>query len=158
MSLGDNDINNAPNGNMIPSLQMSDFRGQRYPNQFFDLSQQYMPPTIKELFRWCTFYFYNSPLIGATMKKVSRYPVTDLIFEDAQESTRALWKQILVDELKLKERLIEINLDYHVYGNAFVSIHLPFTRFLICPQCGERQPINQWDWSFRGSDFHFSGK
>ena len=158
MNLGDNDLNNAPNGSMAPSLGLGDMRGQRYPNQFFDLSQQYMPPTIKELFRWCTFYFYNSPLIGATMKKVSRYPVTDLIFDDAQESTRALWEQVLVDELKLKERLIEINLDYHVYGNAFVSIHLPFTRFLICPTCGDRQPINQWDWSFRGSDFHFSGK
>jgi hypothetical protein len=157
MSLGDNDINTPTDKNTVPSLQMSDFRGQRYPNQFFDLSQQYMPPTIKELFRWCTFYYYNSPLVGATMKKVSRYPITDLIFEDAQDSTRDLWKAVLVDDLKIKERLIEINLDYHVYGNAFVSIHLPFTRFLICQNCKESQPLKQWNWSFNGSDYHFTG-
>jgi hypothetical protein len=158
MSYGSNDLNTQNEGPVAPSIALSDFRGQRYPNQFFDLSQQYMPPTIKELFRWCTFYYYNSPLIGATMKKVSRYPITDLIFEDDQDSVRTLWEHVLTKTLKMKERLIEINLDNHVYGNAFISIHLPFTRFLICPKCGERQPIQNWDWSFRGSDYVFAGK
>ena len=118
--------------NTAPSLALGDVRGQRYPNQFFDLAQQYMPPTIKELFKWCTFYYYNSPLIGAALKKVSRYPITDLIIEDDIESNRQVWEKILVKTLKIKDRLMEINLDAHVYGNAFVSVHLPFTRFLIC--------------------------
>lgn len=158
MSIGDFDINGSTNKQMLPSLQLSDFRGQRYPNQFFDLSQQYMPPTIKELFRWCTFYFYNSPLIGQTMKKVSRYPITDLIFEDPQESTRQMWETIFLKILKMKEKCIEVNLDYHVYGNCFISLHLPFTRYLTCKACGESQPIKNWDWKFTGSHFHFSGK
>ena len=158
MSLGDNDINTPPGGNVSPSLQLSDFRGTRYPNQFFDLAQQYMPPTIKELFRWCTFYYYNSPLVGATMKKVSRYPITDLIFEDDQESVRQLWERILTTDLRIIERLIEINLDFHVYGNAFISVHLPFTRFLACRSCKCSQPIKNWDWQYTGSDFHFTGK
>jgi len=157
MSIGDMGINTPANESIAPSLQLSDFRGQRYPNPFFDLSQQYMPPTMKELIRWCTYYFYNSPLIGQTLKKACKYPITDLIFEDSQESTRQLWERVLVKDLKIKERQIEINLDLHVYGNAFVSVHLPFTRFLICPQCGHRQPINNWEWSFRGSDYAFSG-
>lgn len=158
MSLGDTDLNTPSDRKVAPSLQLSDFRGSRYPNPFFDLAQQYMPPTIKELFRWCTFYYYNSPLIGATMKKVSRYPVTDLVFEDPQESTREMWEIILNKEIKMKERCIEINLDYHVYGNAFVSVHLPFTRFLICRSCKVSQPIRNWDWTFRGSDYMFGGK
>lgn len=143
--------------NVSPSLSLGDFRGQRYPNQFFDLGQQYMPPTIKELFRWCTFYYYNSPLIGSALKKVSRYPITDLILEDDIESNRAVWQKILVKTLKIKDRLMEINLDAHVYGNAFVSAHLPFTRFLICKQCSHRQPISQWKWDFKGASFDFSG-
>jgi hypothetical protein len=158
MTFPNNDLNSPTDMNVAPSLSMSDFRGTRYPNQFFDLAQQYMPPTIKELFRWCTFYYYNSPLIGATMRKVSRYPVTDLIYEDGQESVRELWQHIFDKILSMKVRLLETNLNYHVYGNAFISIHLPFTRFLICPACGERQPIQNWDWTFRGSDFVFSGK
>lgn len=140
-----------------PSLALGDFRGQRYPNQFFDLAQQYMPPTIKELFRWCTYYYYNSPLIGAAMKKVSRYPITDLIFEDETESNRNVWDRILNRELFIKDRLMEINLDYHTYGNAFVSVHFPFTRFLVCKECKHSAPIRQWQWHFRGSDYQFSG-
>lgn len=140
-----------------PSLALGDMRGQRYPNQFFDLAQQYMPPTIKELFRWCTYYYYNSPLIGAAMKKISRYPITDLILEDDLEGNRAVWDKILNRELFIKDKLMEINLDYHTYGNAFVSIHFPFTRFLICKECKNSQPIRQWKWDFRGSDYQFSG-
>ena len=144
-------------GNLSPSLTFENGQGQRYPNQFFDLSQQYMPPTIKELFRWCTFYYYNSPLIGSALKKVSRYPITDLIFEDQHESNRDAWKTILVDELKMKDKLMEVNLDYHVYGNAFVSLHMPFIRFLICPECKTRQPIRNWEWQFQVSSYTFHG-
>ena len=143
--------------NTAPSLALGSGSGQRYPNQFFDLAQQYMPPTIKELFKWCTFYYYNSPLIGAALKKVSRYPITDLIIEDDIESNRLVWEKILVKTLKIKDRLMEINLDAHVYGNAFVSVHLPFTRFLICQKCQYRQPISQWKWDFKGTNFEFSG-
>lgn len=140
-------------GKIAPHLALSDRKG-RYPNQFFDLSQQYMPPTIKELFRWCTFYYYNSPLIGSALKKVSRYPITDLILEHSAERVRSSWKKVLVDTLKLKDRLMEVNLDYHVYGNAFVSVHLPFTRFLICNNCRHTQPIRNWNWSFKAGKFH----
>jgi hypothetical protein len=32
----------------------------RYPSPFFDISQQYIPPTIKELFKWVYFYSTNN--------------------------------------------------------------------------------------------------
>jgi hypothetical protein len=150
-------IDSISQGSANPNIALGDGRGTRYPNQFFDLSQQYMPPTIKELFRWCTFYYYNSPLIGASIKKVSRYPITDVIFDDEHESVRDIWQKVLADGLKIKDRLMEVNLDYHVYGNAFVSLHFPFTRFLICNGCSHRQPIKQWEWSFRMSTYEFQG-
>lgn len=141
-----------------PNLLLSDRGLGRYPNQFFDLSQQYMPPTIKELFRWCTFYYYNSPLIGSSITKISRYPITSLIYEDEHDSVRELWSKIFDRELKIRDQLLEVNLDYHVYGNAFVSIHLPFTRFLICLHCKHREPISQWDWDFNSGSYNFRGK
>lgn len=151
------DLNESPDKSMSPSLQISSGSGTRYPNQFFDLAQQYMPPTIKELFRWCTFYYYNSPLIGSSITKISRYPITDMIFEDEHDSVRDLWQKIFVKELKMKDQLMEINLDYHVYGNAFVSVHLPFTRFLVCPSCKHREPIQQWNWTFEAGSYGFRG-
>ncbi|NDC22532.1 MAG: hypothetical protein EBZ49_00155 [Proteobacteria bacterium] len=151
------DLLTGSEGALDPSLSIgSSMVGQRYPNQFFDLAQQYMPPTIKELFRWCTFYYYNSPLIGSTISKISRYPITDLIFESHLESTRHLWDKIFNHELKIKNQLMEINLDYHAYGNAFVSVHLPFTRFLICKSCKSRETIQNADWSFNTSAYDFN--
>ena len=144
--------------NINPNMELGfNSTGFRYPNQFFDLSQQYMPPTIKELFRWCTFYYYNSPLIGSAIKKVSRYPVTDLILEDASETVKDFWKKLLVEDLKIKDRLMEINLDAHAYGNCFVSVHFPFTRFLVCKECRYSAPISNWDWQFKGGDIGFHG-
>src|ERR1035437_6020597 len=142
------DTSSAPQSTE-PHLQLGSVGSSRYPNQFFDLAQQYMPPTIKELFRWCTFYFYNSPLIGSSISKIARYPITDLILEDEHQSKRELWEKILNKELKMKDRLMEVNLDYHVYGNAFVSLHLPFTRFLECPACSLRVNITQAKWQVK---------
>lgn len=150
------DLNHPEGGNTSPSLSLGGFRGQRYPNQFFDLSQQYMPPTIKELFRWCTFYYYNNPLVGAAITKISRYPITDLIFEDSSDHVRDLWSNVFNNCLKIKEKAMEFNLDYHAYGNCFVSMHLPFTRFLICSNCKDRVPLSQADWRFNSGEFSFS--
>ena len=139
-------------GALDPSLTVG--MSNRYPNPFFDLAQQYMPPTIKELFKWCTFYYYSSPLVGSAVKKVSRYPITDLIFESEHDSTRNAWSKIFNDTIRIKDKLMEINLDYHVYGNCFVSLHLPFTRFLICKKCKKRHTIDSINWDFSpGSDF-----
>lgn len=148
-------IEESSNRTIDPASALSLTNRNMYPNQFFDLSQQYMPPTIKELFRWCTFYYYNSPLIGSTINKISRYPITDLIIEDKNDSARALWENLLAHELKIKDKLLEINLDLHVYGNCFVSLHLPFTRFLKCKSCSNNEPISQLKWTFDASSFGF---
>jgi hypothetical protein len=132
-------------------------RGRRYPDPFFDISQQFMPPTIKELFKWCTFYFYNSSLIGPTLRKVSRYPITDLIFEDDSEKVRKLWEDVFDRKLRIKARLLEVNLDYYAYGNSFVSVHLPFTRFLTCKNCKHSAPIKSWTWTYQPTGTSPSG-
>ena len=149
------DLSESVAGNTNPNISLPGTASNRYANPFFDISQQYMPPTIKELFRWCTFYFYNSPLIGSAISKISRYPITDLIIEDEKEAVRDLWLHIFNRELKIKDRLMEINLDYHVYGNAFVSLIFPFTRFLICATCKAKTQITSAKWDFNTSGYKF---
>ena len=144
----------AQEQHLAPSLALGAQSGQRYPNQFFDLSQQYMPPTVKELFRWCTFYYYNSSLIGPAVRKMSRYPITDLIVEDSRDSVKDMWDTILNKKLKIKTKLMGISLDKKVYGNCFASLHLPFSRILKCKNCGHSAAINDWDWKFDAYKFH----
>jgi hypothetical protein len=120
---------------------MTSARGQmRYPSPFFDVSQQYVPPTIKELFKWVYFYATNNSFLGPALKKIARYPITDLIFEDENQSLVTNWKTLLNNTHQIKTFQMEVNLDLVTYGNGFVTMHYPFSRFLVCAQCNESTP------------------
>lgn len=116
---------------------------QRYPSPFFDVGQQYMPPTMKELFKWCYFYATNNSFLGPALNKIARYPITDLMFEDPNHELIEKWQNILNTKLQIKSFLMEANMDNCAYGNAFVTIYYPFTRFLLCRSCNEQYPWRQ---------------
>ena len=128
-------------------------RGLVYPSPFFDIAQTYLPPTIKELFKYCSYFFYTDPLLGSVVYKIAEYPVTDFIYNDGDEHVRAKWKHILEDVLNLKPFLIEVGLDYFTFGNAFISINFPFKRLLECPECGHNASINDITHQFKKWEF-----
>lgn len=138
-----------------PHMALSRNTGNRYPNPFFDLGQQYAPRTVKELFKWCTYFYYTNPLINSTVTKISRYPITDLIIEDGEEKVKKLWKHIFNDVLHIKDRLMEVNLDQNVYGNSIVSIYFPFTRYLVCAGCNHRVNIKETKWKFLNFNYNW---
>lgn len=126
-------------GSVDPNLRMGDLRSKsRYPSPFFDIGQQYIPPTVKELFKWVYFYATNNSFIGPALNKIARYPITDLILDDPSKDVVTQWQTILNNILQVKTFNMEVNLDLVTYGNAFVTIHYPFTRFLECRACKER--------------------
>jgi hypothetical protein len=129
-------------GQVDPNLRLAgDPRGKiRYPSPFFDLSQQYIPPTVKELFKWVYFYCTNNSFLGPALNKIAKYPVTDLIFEDADKNLVKHWTSLMNNTLQVKTFNMEVNLDLTSYGNAFVTIHFPFSRLLECTKCKTRSP------------------
>ena len=131
----------ASEGSLDPDLRMNGPRNQtRYPSPFFDVSQQYVPPTVKELFKWVYFYATNNSFLGPALSKIARYPVTDLILEDNNPQLVENWKMLLNSTLQIKTFLMEANLDLVTYGNAFVTMHYPSARFLKCEKCKEIFP------------------
>jgi hypothetical protein len=130
-------------------------RGLIYPSPFFDIAQTYMPPTVKELFRWCQYFFYKDPMIGAVVTKIAEYPVTDFVYNAPSKHVRDGWKDLVEDTLNLKPFLIEIGLDYFTYGNAFVSLNLPFTRWIKCKACGHAHKLASPKFEFKFSNFEF---
>ena len=129
-------------GNVDPNLRLnSDPRGKmRYPSPFFDLSQQYIPPTVKELFKWVYFYCTNNSFLGPALAKIARYPVTDNVYEDHDQELVKYWQTLMGQTLQIKTFNMEVNLDLTCYGNAFVTIHFPFSRLLECGICKSRSP------------------
>jgi hypothetical protein len=132
---------NADVASVDPNLRLVGDRNRtRYPSPFFDVSQQYVPPTVKELFKWVYFYATNNSFLGPALSKIARYPITDLILEDNNQDLILNWKTLLNNTLQIKTFLMETNLDLVTYGNAFVTIHYPFSRFIKCEKCRELYP------------------
>lgn len=129
-------------GQVDPNLRMGgDPRSKvRYPSPFFDVGQQYIPPTVKELFKWIYFYCTNNSFLGPALQKIARYPVTDLIFEDRDPELVRFWTTLMNNTMQIKPFNMEVNLDLTSYGNAFVTIHYPFSRHLECSACRHRTP------------------
>ena len=122
----------------------------KYPSPFLDIASTYTPPTMKEMFRWTRFFYYSSSTMSPIVYKLSEYSVTGLIYEGKQKNQL---KYIMEKGIKIKTKMVEMNLDYHVFGNCFVSIFFPFRRFLQCPSCKQKHPIRKIDYTWKRMKF-----
>lgn len=118
-----------------------------YPSPFFDLARLYMPNNIKEMFKWCRFYYYTHPIVNQVITRLTEYPITDFIVEADDRQTMDKYQDIL-RSLKMRSFLIQYGMDYYTYGNSFVSIYFPFTRFLRCA-CKQQVNIKSCDYKIR---------
>lgn len=107
-------------------------RYQPFSNPFFDQAGTYTPPTVKALFGFCRFYHLTHGVINAINTKAAEYPVTDLILQHKDKPVVSKWEELLLGVMNYRVHQFEINLDYYVYGNAFVSASFPFRKKIIC--------------------------
>lgn len=131
-------------------------RDNVYPNAFFDYLTKLLPKQLKVLFVWIEYLYVNSGHIFSTLKKFSEYPITDITIDsDGNKSLNAKVKDMLKD-IKMKSSLINIGIDYHLYGNSFVSMFKPFTRLLVCKHCGVKHNAAKisYVWKFSKCEFH----
>jgi hypothetical protein len=110
--------------------------GMSYPSPFFDIAHTWLPQTMKDMFKWCRYYFMTSPLINTVGFKLSEYAITDIIVEHESKKVQKLWEEYIQDHLRCRSFQIECGLDYHVYGNCVVSIKYPLDKYLKCTNCG----------------------
>lgn len=129
--------------------------GTQYPSPFFDGSQMYLPKTMKRLFRWCRYYFFTNPLVNAVCYKMASYPITDLLFEHPHSGVARKYEHLKDRVLNYRQFLVGVGLDYQVYGNAFVSISYPMTKFLICGHCKHAAPARQLRGKYRWRNLRF---
>jgi hypothetical protein len=127
-----------------------------YPNPYFDPSSWYIPPTVKEMFRWCLFLYLTNSTIGPMIRKKASYVVTSLSYESTDPGMKAVYKHIFEKVLKIRRFEILLLLDHETYGNAYASILYPFDRFLVCGHCGYENLIRSIPWTY--DQFKFTGK
>lgn len=103
--------------------------------KFFDPLAFYIPKSLKEVLKYCRYFYETNHIISAIVYKLAEYPITDLIYETDDEQLKELYHHILEEEMDIKRVLIEVGLDYFVYGNAFVTVLPPFKRVFKCSKC-----------------------
>jgi hypothetical protein len=123
-----------------------------YNNQFFDYLSEQLPKDHTEMMKWCEVVFFNSPALVNGIKKLVSYPLTYRKYKTESETVRQNTEKLL-DDLDIESHLIQTGLDYYVYGNAFRSIHHPFTRFLECKFCGTRVNVSKAKYSLKKGRF-----
>lgn len=128
--------------------------GIQYPSPFFDIAHTYLPATVKQMFRWCRYYFLVNPLINAVVFKMSEYPITDILFDTDVPEVKNRWKSFLLEQLRYRSFQIEVGLDYNCYGNALVSIFYPFIKILECPSCKAKHMAKDAKYRFQNFKFH----
>ncbi|MEN6550228.1 MAG: hypothetical protein ABFE07_29640, partial [Armatimonadia bacterium] len=145
---------------------VSTARQLAYPNPFFDLASTFIPPSIKMLFQFTKYFYYANSTISPIVYKLAEYPVTSTIYEKPKggenitDATKELWRKLMEEIIHVQRLQIEINLDYYVYGNCFISISYPFVRNLECPRCKKKTAINKFKWGKGGLEwkrFQFLG-
>jgi len=129
--------------------------GLQYPSPFFDIGQTYLPATVKQMFRWCRYYFLVNPLINAVVSKMADYPITDIILDTEKQDLKESWNSFLNEQLRYRPFQIEIGLDYYTYGNALVSIFYPFVKILRCTRCGFEKQASDAIYRFMNFEFHW---
>ena len=129
--------------------------GVNYPSPFFDVAHTYLPTTVKQMFRWCRYYFLTNPLINATVFKMAEYPITDLVIDHPSKEVVKRWTEYLQEHLHYRSWQSEVGLDYYCYGNSMVSIGFPFQKTLTCQQCGFNAPASKIraNWNFSNYAF-----
>lgn len=150
----------AARGAALPGITptRSDLLGRKYQpfaNPFFDHANTYLPTDVKQLFRYCRFYHMTHGVINAVMTKASEYAVTDLIIQHKERTSQDRWSDLLLRMMNYRVLQYEVNLDYNVMGNAFVSVSFPFRKELICGSCNKRHDAikSRSRWKYDGNRF-----
>jgi len=136
-------------------IQGGQGQGINYPSPFFDVAHTYLPTTVKQMFRWCRYYFFVHPLINAAIFKMSQYPITDLVYFSKDPQLKDMWKNFLETQLMYRGFQEEVGLDHFCYGNALISIFFPFIKMLECRECHYSAPAKTTNYYFRNFQFYW---
>lgn len=105
-----------------------------YPSPFLNLSDTHIPRSSYEIFEWCKYYYTFDPIIAGAINALAAFPVTEIYFEDKKDkgvhkdnerkdedsAELKFYKKQLFSNLNIYKLIVEIGIDYYLYGNCFI--------------------------------------
>lgn len=120
-----------------------------HPNPMFDFLSSFVPRRLKSLLVWTEYLMFNSTHIYAALNKLSDYSVTEIIYNTDAVAEKDRHQNLMEKEIGIKTVLKAASRDRSVYGNSFISLYLPFTRFLPCSTCNNKTNIKKVNYKFK---------
>lgn len=130
-------------------------RSYSHPSPLFQFLDGFSPRKLKDLFRVQEWLLYNSTHIFAALNKLSDYSITEVVIETESAAERKRIGDLLEEDLSIRETLKAVSRDRMVYGNSFVSVYLPFSRFMTCSSCGAKRNLEKVQYKFKWKDMSF---
>ena len=150
----------AGDGGTGSNLKIAFTRGSlKYDSPFMDMTSTFIPKSIKGLLRFIAACILGDGFVSQCVTKLAEYPITDLIYEDDEESEIKddkridKWKNILEKKLKIVRSMKQAGMDYYGYGNSIISINYPFKRYFICKNCNNRFASDSIKYKFQNYKF-----
>ncbi len=110
--------------------------GSSYPNPFFDVASLSVPSNLRSVLQWSEYVYSTFGTYRMAMERIISYFLTEIEVANASENEKKKWKNFLNNTIGAVTTLKSMLNDRMCYGNAFCSMLVPTTRWLICPKCG----------------------
>jgi hypothetical protein len=134
----------------------------KYDSPFLDMTNTFIPKTIKGMFRFIASSVLSDGLIYQCISRMAEYPITSLDYDDIKKSnikedkTIEKWEDIFEKKFKIIKTIHQMGMDLHAYGNSIASINFPFKRMLECQNKHTFTPESCEDLKFK--EYYYEGK
>ncbi len=115
-----------------PLLKFFDEQRSPFPAPWFDYASTQFPTTHRDALSLCEFIVSSQPTYRAALDRIVSYFITEIEVTGGDQAARRNYKDYFENTLKIYDHLRSFGLDYLTYGNAFVSVITPVTKFAYC--------------------------
>lgn len=115
--------------------------GGSFASPWLDIASLAMPTDNKNALRWCEFIWDGMSSYRMAQERMVSYFLTS-VQVDSADSNKSLgndekkkWEAFLHDHMGIMRLLKAMLMERSCYGNGFLSLVVPFRRWLTCPNC-----------------------
>lgn len=114
-----------------------------FQTPWLDYSTVAVPDNHELVMWWSQYMWLIDGNYRTAMERVAAHFMTTIQFPDLEPDEESAWKDLFETDMDYQRELMGPMYDYLAYGNSFVSLYLPFKRFMRCPKCHSEQPIER---------------
>ena len=133
---------------------MNQFSFDRFPDPYRDQASLAVPLGFRRVLRWSEQAWLANNAYAKAIERKAAYFLTKIETKADSDEESAAWQAVLDKVLYAGDCFKLGCIDSHCYGAGFVTLVVPFHRFLACPKCRFQMKLRELA-EFPGSEFQW---